>query len=210
MDTGTLRIIAAVVVLAVILIGAVVLLASTRLRAQVRTWGELASQLGLVLNRKGRPGAPVWLDGEYLGHPVIMDTYMDSRHYKSGGQNRTTVDTFTRIIMEVGNPIGLSLELSKEGAFAKVAQSLGAKDVQTGDAALDKALAIRGEPEDAVIRLLTSEALRQPLLSAPKLDLRLAGGELQYRLPGVEKDAARLRGAFDLLAALATEVARAG
>lgn len=210
MDTGTLRIIAAVVVLAVILIGAVVLLASTRLRAQVRTWGELASQLGLVLNRKGRPGAPVWLDGEYLGHPVIMDTYMDSRHYKSGGQNRTTVDTFTRIIMEVGNPIGLSLELSKEGAFAKVAQSLGAKDVQTGDAALDKALAIRGEPEDAVIRLLTSEALQQPLLSAPKLDLRLAGGELQYRLPGVEKDAARLHGAFDLLAALAAEVARAG
>lgn len=210
MDAGTLRIIAAVVVLVVILVGAVVLLASTRLRAQVRTWSDLASQLGLALNRKGRPGAPVWLDGEYQGQPVIMDTYMESRHYKSGGQNRTTVDTFTRIIMKVNNPIGLSLELSKEGAIAKIAQSLGAKDIQTGDVVLDKALAIRGAPEDAVIRLLTSEALRQPLLSAPKLDLRLEGGELQYRLPGVEKDAARLHGAFDLLAALAAEVARAG
>ncbi len=210
MNAGALGLIAAVVVLVVIVVGAVVLLASTRLRAQVRAWSELASQLGLACNREGRPGAPVWLEGEYQGHPVIMDTYMESRHYKSGGQRRTDVDTFTRIIMEVDNPIGLSVELSKEGAFAKVAQSLGAKDIQTGDAALDKALAIRGEPEDAVIRLLTAEALRQPLLSAQKLDLRLAGEELQYRLPGVENDTGRLRGAFDLLAALATEVARAG
>ena len=210
MNASNLPLIAAVVVLVIIVVGAFVLLASMRLRAQVRAWSELASQLGLACNREGRPGAPVWLEGKYQGHPVIMDTTMESHHYMSGGQNKTTVDTFTRIIMEVGNPTGLGLALSKEGVFARVAQSLGAKDIQTGDAVLDKALAIRGEPEDAVIRLLTSEALRQPLLSAPKLDLRLAGGELQYRLPGVEKDPGRLRNAFDLLAALATEVARAG
>lgn len=210
MNTSNLPLIAAVVVLVIIVVGAVVLLASMRLRAQVRAWSELASQLGLACNRKGRPGAPVWLEGKHQGHPVIMDTTMESRHFTSGGQNRTTVDTFTRIIMEIDNPTGLVLALSKEGAFAKVAQSLGAKDIQTGDAVLDKALVIRGEPEDAVIRLLTSEALRQPLLSAPKLNLRLAGGELQYRLPGVETDTGRLRSAFDLMAALATEVARAG
>lgn len=209
MNAGNLLIIAAVVGLVIIVVGAVVLLAARRLRAQVRAWSELASQLGLAINRKGRPGAPVWLEGKYQGHPVIMDTTMESHHYTSGGQSKTTVDTFTRIIMEIDNPTGLVLALAKEGTFAKIAQSLGAKDIQTGDAVLDKALAIRGEPADAVVRLLASEALRQPLLSAPKLDLRLAGGELHYRLPGVENDTGRLRGAFDLMAALAAEVARA-
>ncbi len=67
-----------------------------------------------------------------------------------------------------------------------------------------------GEPEEAVRRVLSAEALRQPLLSAAKLDVRLEGEELTYRLPGVEKNGERLRAAFDLLAALATEIGRAG
>lgn len=200
--------IAAVIVLVLIAVGIVVLLASMRLRAQVRAWSELAAQLGLACNRKGRPQSPVWLQGEYKGHPVIMDTYMESRHYQSQGRRKSTVDTFTRIIMEVSNPAGLRLTLSKEGASAKVAQGIGGRDIQIGDSELDKRLAIKGEPEDAVRRLLTSEALRQPLLSAAKLDLRLEGGELTYRLPGVEKNQERLRSAFDLFGAMATEVAR--
>ncbi len=80
---------------------------------------------------------------------------MESCHYKSGGQRRTDVDTFTRIIMEVDNPIRLSVELSKEGAFAKVAQSLGAVGYPCDRRCrFDKALLIRGETEDAVIRPL--------------------------------------------------------
>jgi len=209
MGASNLGIIVVAVVLVLVVVGIVVLIASMRLRAQVRAWSELASQLGLACNRKGRPGAPVWLQGEYSGHPVIMDTYNKSHHYRSSGQNRTTVDTFTRITMEVRNPAGLSLELLKEGAFAKITQRLSAKDIQTGDAELDERLAIRGEPEDAVRRLLTAEALRPLLLSAAKLDLSLAQGEISYQQPGVEKDKERLRSTFDLLAALATEVERA-
>ncbi len=67
MDTDTLLIIAAVIVLVLIVVGIVVLLGLLRLRAQVRAWSALAAQLGLAVNRKGRPQSPVWLQGEYQG-----------------------------------------------------------------------------------------------------------------------------------------------
>ncbi len=203
MDTDTLLIVAAIIVLALIVVTPVVLL---QLRRQERAWSALAAQLGLAFNREGPLGSPVWLKGEYQGHPVVMDTYTERR----GRGKQRTEHTFTRIIMQVSNPTGLRLHLAHEGVLAKVAQAVGGKDIQVGDAELDKRLSIKGEPEEAVRRVLSAEALRQPLLSAAKLDVRLEGEELSYRLPGVEKNGERLRAAFDLLAALATEVGRAG
>jgi hypothetical protein len=198
MDTDTLLFIAAVT------LGALVVLLPLLLRLiQVRAWSALAAQLGLAINRKGPLGWSVWLQGEYRGYPVIMDTYTTGV-----GKRR---HTFTRIIMQVSNPAGLRLWLSREGLLTKAAQAVGGKDIQVGDAELDKRLTIRGEPEEAVRRVLSAEALRQPLISAAKLDVELWGGEeLVYRLRGVETNGERLRAAFDLLAALATEVGRAG
>lgn len=197
MDTDTLMFIAAVA------LGALTVLLLLLLPLiQVRAWSALAARLGLTVNRKGPLGWSVWLQGEYQGHPVIMDTYT-----RRVGKRRST---FTRIIMQVSNPAGLRLELAREGLLEKAAQAVFGKDIQVGDAELDKRLTIRGEPEEAVRRVLSAEALRQPLLSAAKLDVRLEGEELIYRLPGVEKNGERLRAAFDLLAALATEVGRAG
>ena len=210
MGNGNVGVIVAAVVLVLVVVGIVVLLASMRLRAQVKAWGELASELRLTINRKGRPGAPVWLEGNYHGRPVILDTYTKTRHHSVSGKRRATVDTFTRLVMQVSNPSVLSFEPSREGALAKVTQRIVGKDIQTGDPELDKRLSINGEPEEGVQRLLTAEALRQPLLEAPKLDLRLSeAGELTYRQPGVEKDRQRLRSIFELLAALAREIEHA-
>ena len=108
MGALNLGIIVVAVVLVLVVVGIVVLIASMRLRPRVRAWSELASQLGLACNRKGRPGAPVWLQGEYLGHPVIMDTYNESRHYRSSGQNRTTVQHLPHAYHDGGQRPGRS------------------------------------------------------------------------------------------------------
>lgn len=173
-------------------------------RAHIRAWSELAARLGLECDPGKYWGAPVVVRGDYQGHALTLDTFTRS----SGSGKGTGQTTYTRIVLAVSNPTGLRLELSKEGLLEKVGKRLGAQDIQTGDAALDQRFVIKGEPEEAVRRVLTSEALRGPLIAASSMDLRVEGSEIRFQKPGVERDNERLRGLFDLLSALAREIER--
>jgi hypothetical protein len=184
--------------------GLVILFSYRQRRARVRAWSELASQLGLVCDPGQNAGSQLAMRGDYQGHPLTMDTYT---HTTGTGKNRHT-HTYTRMVMEVNNPAGLLLELSREGLSDKIGKRVGAQDIETGDPELDQRLVIRGQPEEAVKRVLTSAALRQPLLSISPLDLRLENGEIRYKKSGMEKDKERLRGVFDLLSGLAAETER--
>ncbi len=191
-------------IMVAVVIGIVLFFTYLQRRSQVRAWTELASQLGLECSPGRSPWSWATAQGDYQGRALTMDTYT---HTTGVGKSRHS-ETFTRIVMASHSPAGLRLELSKEGVFARVGKALGAQDIQTGDAELDRRLVIKGEPEETIRRVIASEALRHHLLSAPSLDLSLADGAIRYRKPGVERDQARLRNALDLLSALAQEVER--
>lgn len=204
MDSLNAGLWAIAIILVLILSAVIILITYLRRQARLRAWRELAAQLGLVCDTGRGAFAPVVVRGDYGGHTVTLDTYDES----SGmGEDRKT-QTYTRIVMPVHPPTGLRLQLSKEGVFQKVGKRFGAQDIQIGDPELDQRLIIKGQPEEWVRRLLAAESLRQPLLSAPSLDLRLEGEEIRYRQAGVELNQERLRRALDMLSTLATEAER--
>ncbi len=194
-----------VIAFVVIVTAIVLLITSLQRRARVRAWAELAAKLGLVCESGRGPLSPVVVRGDYRGRALTLDTYYESQ---GAGDDRST-QTYTRVAMPVNNPTGLRLELSKEGVLNKVGKRLGAQDIQIGDPELDQRLIIKGQPEEKVKHVLASAAVRQPLLSVSSLDVQLAGSEIRYKKPGVERDEECLRNVFDLMAALAAEVEQA-
>jgi hypothetical protein len=171
-------------------------------QAQLRAWRGLASQLGLACESGRYPWSAVTVHGSYRGHGVALDTFQ-----RGIGRNQRTL---TGIVMDVNNPSGLRMNLVRQGGFGQVGKWLGAQDIQVGDADIDRRFLIKGQPEEAIRRLFTSEGLRQALLALSSLDVTLEGATLRYEQPGVARGIERLRSLFDLLSELAIAVEQAG
>ncbi len=169
-------------------------------RAQLKAWGELASQTGLELHPGSGWFSRPYVSGRYQGHQVRLDTYV-RRH----GKNSTT---YTRMVVETTNPLGVRLGLYRESVFTKIGRAFGVQDIEVYDSELDAYLSIKGEPQDLVRRLMMMTDVRQRLLAAKEIYIELEGKILHTRRTGIDRDPVRLKQTLDLLSALAEGVDR--
>jgi hypothetical protein len=167
-----------------------------------RAWTNLAERAGLNIEPGNFFGGGLCVSGVYHSHQLTLDKF--TRHH---GKSSTT---YTRIVLFLNRQAGLQLDLSTEGMFSKIGKLLGMQDIHTGDEALDQRYVIRGQPEDQVTRLLLSYDLRQKLIEAPALHVKINGQEIYYEKSGVETNEDTLLALFDLLTSLAVGVERLG
>jgi hypothetical protein len=168
-------------------------------RKRVHAWEEFAVQLGLSFEPGGFLRQPA-ISGSYRSHAVRLDTFT-----RGSGQHSTT---YTRIVLSLANPSGMQMELGGENVFSKIGKALGGQDIETGDAELDGRYVIKGQPESAVLRVLMQINLRQRLIEARWLHVKLNGDTLRYERRGIESNPETLKLLFDLLADLADGVER--
>lgn len=163
-------------------------------------WGSAAATLGLEHFSGGAFGKRQ-LSGELEGLRVLVD-----RHVRRAGKNSKA---FTRYRVDYPRPLGIGLQLKREGMLFGFARMLGAQDIQVGDGAFDAEVVVKGSDPRRVIEFLTP-ARRLRIL---RLLNALAGCEINdagivWSCPGTETDAGRLAGHLRRLVRLAGHLSR--
>jgi hypothetical protein len=131
-----------IIFLAIVLVG---FLAWQSHKRTVETWRQAAAELGLGASVGKGLSRPV-LSGTIGGHPVKIDTYT-----QRSGNNNTT---YTRY--RVGYPpLGIGLNLKREGALSAITKFFGAQDVTVGDALFDEAFKVKTSSPERLRGLLT-------------------------------------------------------
>lgn len=138
---------------------------------------------------------------------VTLDTYVVSSNNSS--------HEYTRIRSPFVNPNGFRFTIYRKGFFSELGKLLGLQDIEIGDEAFDEAFMIKGNDELKVRDLFADRALRSKIAAQPTLHLTIADSEgwfgpkfpddtdeLKFQVGGVIKDVPRLKGLFDLFAAL--------
>ena len=105
-------------------------------------------------------------------------------------------------------PTGLELDIYTEGLFSRIGKIMGMKEIQTGDEGIDDRYIIRGQPEEMVLRLLQNYDVRQKLVEAPSLRIKVRGAEIHYEKRGFIKDENTLVALFELMTSLARGIER--
>ena len=189
-------------VLILVVLVVVAVIAFLRYQTRRRAWSELAMRTGLTLESAGFLGLSQRVTGAYRGRALTLDTFT-----RRSGEHSTT---YTRIVVPVNNASSLRLTLYEQGLLSEIGKLLGAQDIQTGDPELDRRFIIKGQPEDVIVRLLTSGGLYDKLLQARSLNLRVEGGQVRFEKRNIESDVDYLQSLFDLLSDLAEAVERVG
>lgn len=146
---------------------------------------------------------------------ITLDTYS-----VSNGESQAT---YTRIRAPYVNPDGFRFTVHRKGFFSGLGKWLGMQDIEVGDPDFDEAFVIRGNDEAKVRELLADPNLRALIAAQPRLRLTVKDGEgwfgprfpedvdeLQFQVEGVLKDVERLKGLFDLFAAVLERLCRLG
>ncbi len=159
--------------MAVALIAALVS-AQRRRRVTLEIRSSVADSLGLDYQHAW--GEPDRLVGTRHGHRVAVE-------FLEGKAPSTTV--------RVRGVIGSAL-IEKETLGSRVAKIIVGNDIETGDAAFDEELLVRG-PEAKMRAVLTSEARRQVRSVVTGWGARVEGGDITATLRGTNHDARTIR-----------------
>ena len=170
------------------------------LQSRRRAWEELAARVGLSFAPGNWLGLGMSISGTYRSQYITLDKFT-----RSTGKNSTT---YTRIVLRLSQPTQLELLIYTEGIFSKIGKLFGMKEIQTGDEVIDQRYIIKGQPEPMIASLLQSYDLRQKLVEAPALHIKVQGQEIYYEKRGFNKDENSLIALFDLLASLAGGIDR--
>jgi hypothetical protein len=121
------------------------------------------------------------------------------------------------------NPEGFRFTISRTGFLSGLGKLLGMRDIEVGDPEFDEAFILRGTDEAKVRALLADPALRALIVAQPKVRLTVKDSEgwfgpsfppdvdeLHFQVAGVIKDVDRLKGLFDLFAAVLDRLCRIG
>lgn len=135
-------------------------------KRNIARWQAMADELGLTMTDGTFFKRPE-ISGNYRGHPVRVYTYT-----QGSGKNR---HTYTCTAVMFNQPLRLGLRVYKEGFFSKIGKAVGTQDIQTGDAAFDDRVMIKGDDEDGVLQVLTPE-------------VRRAVGGMVEQEPGIQLD----------------------
>lgn len=161
-----------------------------------RTWPELAALTGLSY----KPPSGSWSN---RSQPHVTGTYCD-RYLKldlvkvAHGVVDDGIALYrTRVVLSINSKLHSSLSLQRRWLF----WSSGGN--QLGDEAFDRYFTIENRPQDFAIRVLASPGLRQRLMEAKTLNLKLSDLGLSLEKAGVENNIDRLRLLFDLVCDLA-------
>ena len=170
------------------------------LQSRRRAWEELAARLGLTFASGNWLGSGMSISGTYRSQHLTLDKFT-----RRTGKNSTT---YTRIVLFLNQPTQLELDIYTEGLFSKIGKVFGMKEIQTGDEALDQRYIIKGQPEPMIASLLQSYDLRQKLVEAPTLHIKVQGQEIYYEKRGFIRDENNLIALLDLITSLAGGIDR--
>lgn len=143
--------------------------------------------------------------GRFQNWVVTLDTYTVST-----GKSSTT---YTRIRAPYVNKDGFNFKIYKSGLFSDVGKTFGMQDVEIGYPEFDEDFIIKGNNEDKLIELFSSEKIRE-LISGQKnfhMEVKDDEGwfgsefpdgvdELYFQTHGVIKDIGRLKDLYMLFA----------
>jgi hypothetical protein len=130
---------------------------------------------------------------------------------------------FTRIRAPYVSSSGLRFSIYRSSVFSRLGALLGMQDLEVGDSAFDEAFVVKSNDENAIRSLLDSPRVRSLLQEQPRLWLEARDNEgwfgtrfpddvdvLRFRVSGIIKDKARLRGLFDLFTTVLNRLCEIG
>ena len=131
--------------------------------------------------------------------------------------------TYTRMRAPYVNPEGFRFTAYRKGLLSGLGRLLGMQDIEVGHPEFDEAFIVKGTDEFKVRELFDDAGVRSLLLAQPQIRLEVRDGEgwfgpkfpegvdeLHFQVAGVIKDVERLKGLFDLFAAVLDPLVRIG
>ena len=131
--------------------------------------------------------------------------------------------TYTRMRAPYVNPDGLRFTVYRKGFFSELGKLLGMQDIEVGNPEFDEAFIVKGTDEFKVRELFSDPKIRSLALAQPKIRLTVKDSEgwfgpsfpddvdeLHFHVVGVIKEVDRLKGLFNLFAAVLDRLGRIG
>jgi hypothetical protein len=177
-------------------------------------WRQLSQEIGAEFVDGG-----LWKGNKVQVHikpwTITLDTYDVNTQYSHV--------TYTRMRAPYVNPEGFRFTIYRKGFFSEVGKLLGMQDIVVGDPEFDEAFIIKGNDEARLQTLFADARLRELIQVQPTIRLDVKDGEgwfgpkfpenvdeLHFQVIGVIKDVGRLKGLFDLFAAVLEQLCRIG
>ena len=166
-------------------------------RSQVRTerWQLFASQTGLIFEAGGLV-KEMRVSGNYRGYQVLIDTFSHHTGYSTSHSY-----PYTRISITITNAMSVDLKIQKNRPLF-----LSKDTFQINDSQIDQLFIFSGSSYEMARNIFTDINLRHRILQTRSLNLEIAGQNLIYTHPGVEKDVDRLIFLLELMCDLAKYV----
>jgi hypothetical protein len=147
---------------------------------------------------------------------VVLDTYTVS--------TGKAVITYTRMRALFVTPDGFHFTVYRWGFFSEVGKWFGMQDVTVGYENFDRDFVIKGNDEEKLRRLFSSEKIRKLIAAQPDIHFSIADydsnvwakkfpagvDELRFQAVGVIKDIERLKLLYELFAETLDELCRMG
>ena len=152
-------------------------------------WKALAAELKL----KYVPSR-IWgvghIEGSYNGFAVLVD------HYTKGSRKRRR--TYTKIVTRFNKPMPAGLMIYQETAIiSDIGKFFGGQDIEVNAPKFDETFIVKGEPEEAVRRLLTPSVRGALLRYNYVTDLCLDERSITHTERGLVRDANHIRHILD-------------
>ena len=147
---------------------------------------------------------------------VTLDTFVVS--------NGKTVVIFTRMRAPYVNPDGFHFTVYRKGIFTEMGKWFGMQDITVGYDEFDRDFVIKGNDEQKLRRLLSSQKIRDLISAQPDIhfsvkddegklwgkDFPEGVDELYFQVLGVIKDIERLKLLYELFSETLDELCRMG
>lgn len=175
----------------------------------ITEWQALAEELKLRYIPASSWGVGR-IEGSYNGLSVLVGHYTEKsdtkRIYTEGNytegnytqRSREIRDTWTKIVTRFHKPLPSGLKIYQETAvLSNIDNFFGGQDIQVQDIEFDDAFIIKGEPEDAVRRLLTPPVRAALMRYKNVTDLCMDEYSIIHRERGLVSDASHIRHILD-------------
>ena len=177
-------------------------------------WRQLSDEIGGEVVEGG-----FWKGKKIQSHvgpwTITLDTYTEST-----GESSTT---YTRMRAPFVNPEGFRFTIYRKSAFSGLGKMFGMQDIEIGESEFDEAFIIQGTDETKVRDFFADPKLQALIQAQPKIRLKVKDSEgwfgpsfpddvdeLHFQVAGVIKDLSRLKGVFDLFAAVLDRLCKVG
>ena len=172
--------------------------------SQEEIWTQFANEVGADFIDGGMFKTKKVV-GRFENWVVTLDTYT-----VSSGKSSTT---YTRIRAPYVNKDGFNFKIYKSGLFSDMGKALGMQDVEIGYPEFDENFIIKGNNEDKLIELFSSDKIRQLISTQKNFHMEVKDDEgwfgsefpegvdeLYFQTYGVIKDIGRLKDLYMLFA----------